>query len=270
MHSAVQLSLLAATASVSLGLLGTASAAPAAADADAKHPNVIFILTDDLGYGDVGAFFQNVRRAKHEPASPWHMTPHLDAFAAEGMQLRDSYCAAPVCAPSRSSLLTGVTQGHAQVRDNQFDSELARNHTLGSVMKGAGYATAAFGKWGLQGLPGQQVRSAEQWPGHPLKRGFDFYFGYIRHVDGHFHYPFEDGREVYENYRNVAAGLKLCYTTDLFTGRCKKWIVDHAQGPARAAVLHLPGLRHSARQAAESSLPLSQGRRTGRRRAVAR
>ena len=155
MHSAVQLSLLAATASVSLGLLGTASAAPAAADADAKHPNVIFILTDDLGYGDVGAFFQNLRRAKHDPASPWHMTPHLDAFAAEGMQLRDSYCAAPVCAPSRSSLLTGVTQGHAQVRDNQFDSELARNHTLGSVMKGAGYATAAFGKWGLQGLPGQ-------------------------------------------------------------------------------------------------------------------
>lgn len=197
--------------------------------ASATRPNVIFILTDDLGYGDVGAFFQNFRRAKHDPASPWHMTPHLDAFAAEGMQLRDSYCAAPVCAPSRSSLLTGVTQGHAQVRDNQFDSELARNHTLGSVMKGAGYATAAFGKWGLQGLPRQEVSSAEQWPGHPLKRGFDFYFGYIRHVDGHFHYPFEDGREVYENYRNVAAGLKLCYTTDLFTGRCKKWIVDHTK-----------------------------------------
>ena len=207
----------------------TAVAAKTGAAASATRPNVIFILTDDLGYGDVGAFFQNLRRAKHDPAIPWHLTPHLDALAAQGMQLRDSYCAAPVCAPSRSSLLTGVTQGHAQVRDNQFDSALARNYTLGSVMKGAGYATAAFGKWGLQGLPRQPVSSAEQWPAHPLKRGFDFYFGYIRHVDGHFHYPFEDGREVYENYQNVAAGLKLCYTTDLFTGRCKKWIIDHTK-----------------------------------------
>lgn len=203
-------------------MLGTLRAAE-------RKPNVIFILTDDLGYGDVGAFFQNLRRAQHDPALPWHLTPHLDRLAAQGIQLRDSYCAAPVCAPSRSSLLTGVTQGHARVRDNQFDWELARNHTLGSVMKGAGYATAAFGKWGLQGLPEQQIKNAQDWPAHPLQRGFDFYFGYIRHVDGHFHYPFEDGREVYENYQNVAAGLQLCYTTDLFTGRCKKWIVDHTR-----------------------------------------
>jgi arylsulfatase A-like enzyme len=195
-------------------------------------PNIIFILTDDLGYGDVGAFYQNQRRARNDPAAPWHRTPNLDRLAAQGIQLRDYYCAAPVCAPSRSSLLTGVTQGHAQVRDNQFDWELARNHTLASVMKRAGYATAAFGKWGLQGRPKLEVKSAEEWPAHPLKRGFDFYFGYIRHMDGHFHYPFEDGREVYENYRNVASGLKLCYTTDLFTARCKKWIVDHTEGHA--------------------------------------
>jgi arylsulfatase A-like enzyme len=208
-----------------LSLFALAGALPAAE----RRPNVIFILTDDLGYGDVGAFFQNLRRTRNDPAAPWHMTPHLDRLASEGIQLRDSYCAAPVCAPSRSSLLTGVTQGHARVRDNQFDWELARNYTVGSVMQGAGYATAAFGKWGLQGLPGQKVNSARDWPSHPLQRGFDFYFGYMRHGDGHWHYPFEDGREVYENYENVAAGLKLCYTTDLFTARCKKWIVDHMQ-----------------------------------------
>ena len=208
-----------------MGAAVALSVAPAFAAPE--RPNIIFILTDDLGYGDVGVFWQNARRDQHDRSQPWHQTPQLDRLAAEGIQLRDHYCAAPVCAPSRSSLLTGVTQGHAHVRDNQFDWELARTYTLGSVMKGAGYATAAFGKWGLQGKPNEQVKSAEDWPAHPLKRGFDYYFGYIRHVDGHFHYPFEDHREVYENFHNVAPGLNLCYTTDLFTGRCKKWIAEH-------------------------------------------
>src|SRR4051812_14121059 len=77
-----------------------------------KRPNIIFILTDDLGYGDVGAFFQNQRREKNDRTEPWHLTPRLDAMAAQGMQLRDYYCPAPVCAPSRASLLLGVHQGH--------------------------------------------------------------------------------------------------------------------------------------------------------------
>ncbi|MBI1370533.1 MAG: sulfatase-like hydrolase/transferase [Planctomycetes bacterium] len=202
----------------------------------ARRPNIIFILVDDLGYGDVGAFFQNLRREKASPAEPWHMTPHLDSFAAQGMQLRDNYTAAPVCAPSRSSLLTGVTQGHAMVRNNQFDDELARNYTLGSTMQRLGYATAAFGKWGLQGPPGAKPNDdAHLWPAHPLKRGFDYYYGYMRHVDGHWHYPHEDDRQVWENYKNVSADLKLCYTTDLFAARAKKWIIDqthdHAEQP---------------------------------------
>ncbi|MBI1375237.1 MAG: sulfatase-like hydrolase/transferase [Phycisphaera sp.] len=226
-----------AAAVVVVTTLGPAVGDVRAAGGAAK-PNIIFILTDDLGYGDVGAFFQELRRQKHEAAEPWHFTPHLDAFAAQGMQLRDNYTAAPVCAPSRSSLLTGVTQGHAVVRDNQFDKEIARNYTLGSTMKGAGYATAAFGKWGLQGQvdggvkKDLEVTDAHKWPGHPLQRGFDYYFGYIRHVDGHFHYPQEDGRQVWENYTNVADKLKLCYTSDLFAARCKKWIVDHVHDHA--------------------------------------
>ena len=197
----------------------------------ADRPNIVFILVDDLGYGDLGVFYQNERKSANDRSQPWHSTPNLDRMAAEGLQLRDHYCAAPVCAPARASLLLGVHQGHANVRDNQFDKALENNHTIASVLKSAGYATAAFGKWGLQGGPGEKDPAAakagpEQWPAYPTKRGFDFYFGYVRHIDGHFHYPKEDGRQVWENEREVAAGLDGCYTTDLFTARAKKWITD--------------------------------------------
>jgi arylsulfatase A-like enzyme len=138
------------------------------------------------------------------------------------MQLNSHYAAAPVCAPARASLLNGVHQGHTSVRDNQFDKALGNNHTLATVLKTAGYKTAAFGKWGLQGSG-----SAPYWEAHPLTRGFDFFYGYIRHGDGHLHYPKEDNKEVYENYNEVRSDLDLCYTTDLFTARAKKWITDH-------------------------------------------
>jgi arylsulfatase A-like enzyme len=215
----------------------------ALAQAAETKPNIIFILTDDLGYGDLGVFYQNQRRAANDRSLPWHMTPNLDAMAAQGIQLRDHYCSAPVCAPSRASLLLGVHQGHANVRDNQFDKALENNHTIASVLKGAGYATAAFGKWGLQGGPGEKDPSGEkagpgQWPAYPTKRGFDFYCGYVRHKDGHFHYPKEDGRQVWENDREISAGLDGCYTADLFTARAKKWIADqraaHPQQPFMA------------------------------------
>src|SRR5688572_10339758 len=78
----------------------------------APKPNIIFILADDLGYGDVGVFFQNLRTTNNVRSEPSHFTPKLDALAAEGVQLRRYYCAAPVCAPSWASLLLGVHQGH--------------------------------------------------------------------------------------------------------------------------------------------------------------
>lgn len=203
-----------------------------AAEAPGK-PNVIFILTDNLGYGDYGVFFQNLRREKNKRSEPWHLTPKMDTMAAEGVQLRHHYCPAPVCAPSRASLLLGVHQGHANVRDNQFDKALDANHTLGTVMRGAGYATAAFGKWGLQGGPAfnddtaQAKMDPSRWGGYPTKRGFDFYHGYVRHKDGHAQYPKEDEKQVWENEREISADLAGCYTTDLFTARTKKWISDH-------------------------------------------
>jgi arylsulfatase A-like enzyme len=219
----------------------------------AARPNIIFILADDLGVGDVGAFFQNARRAGGNKAA--HLTPELDKMAASGAQLTNHYCAAPVCAPSRASLIGGVHQGHANVRDNQFDKAIENNHTLATVLHQVGYATAAIGKWGLQG---RADKGPPNWPAHPLNRGFDFYFGYMRHADGHEHYPKEapykkiqrarqaakkaaateevddtaaniSGVEVWDNRTEISAQLDKSYTADLFTARAKKWIVEQKQ-----------------------------------------
>ncbi|MGA0846555.1 MAG: sulfatase-like hydrolase/transferase [Luteolibacter sp.] len=148
----------------------------------AAQPNIIFVLCDDLGYGDLGVLHQNERRANGLPAFD---TPRLDTMAAEGAILTRHYVPAPVCAPSRASLLLGVHQGHANVRNNQFDKELENNHTLGTVLKSAGYTTAAIGKWGLQGGP--EKAGDPNSPSFPTKRGFDFFFGYIDHSAGHRH-----------------------------------------------------------------------------------
>lgn len=207
--------------------------------AAAVPPNIIFILCDDLGYGDIGVFYQNERARLADRSVPFFTTPHIDMLARDGVKLTQHYCGAPVCAPARASLLSGLTQGHANVRDNQFDKALADSHTLGTVLRQAGYTTATIGKWGLQGSAksrGTEIDeegSAARWPAYPTKRGFDYYYGYVRHQDGHFHYPKEDGREVWENNREVSSGLDLCYTTDLFTARAKKWITEQTHEPQK-------------------------------------
>ncbi|CAM3544572.1 sulfatase-like hydrolase/transferase [Zobellia roscoffensis] len=197
-----------------------------------EKPNIIYILTDDLGYGDIGAFFQNQRKENNDRSEPYTLTPHLDKMASEGAMLTHHYTAAPVCAPSRSSVLLGVSQGHANVRDGQFDKALADNNTLGNVMQRAGYKTAAIGKWGLQGSS-RWSKNGDSWPAHPNNRGFDYYYGYIRHRDGHEHYPVEGvyrgKKEVYENKNEVSEGLDKCYTGDLWTAVAKKWIVEQVQ-----------------------------------------
>lgn len=218
----------------------SASRTNAQSSAAGSRPNIIFVLADDLGYGDIGVFFQNLRKTNNNRAEPWHFTPQLDQFAAEGVQLRGQYCPSPVCAPSRASLLLGVHQGHANVRDNQFDKALESNHTLASVLKRAGYATAAIGKWGLAGSGG----SPAAWPAYPTKRGFDYYFGYVRHGDGHEHYPKEGiyggQKEVWDQDTNISNQLDKSYTADLFTARAKKWIVDeHAAHPDQPFFLYL-------------------------------
>jgi arylsulfatase A-like enzyme len=239
----------------------------------AAKPNIIFILCDDLGFGDVGVFYQNQRAAQHDRSVPFFRTPNIDSLAQEGVMLAQHYSGAPVCAPSRASLLTGLTQGNCNVRDNQFDKALADGWTIGSVLQQAGYATAAIGKWGLQG-GGEAGKNAKPdrpdaekqadyatWDAYPTRRGFDYYFGYVRHQDGHFHYPKEDGREVWENDREVSAGLDLCYTTDLFTARAKKWIIDHQKGqPGQPFFLFLAyDTPHAKLQVPPCAYPLGGG-----------
>jgi uncharacterized sulfatase len=233
--------------------------------ASARRPNVVFILCDDLGYGDLGVLYQNSRNGSKKFG-----TPKLDAMAAQGAQLRAHYTAAPVCAPARASLLTGVHQGHSNVRNNQFDKALENNHTLATVLKEAGYATAIVGKWGLQGGGG----SPAAWPAYPTKRGFDYFYGYVRHGDGHTQYPFHttvdpDGsgdvvrppKEVYDQNSMVRDDLAKCYTTDLFTARAKKWIIDHrSASPAQPFFLYLAySAPHAALQVPTVAYPAGGG-----------
>ncbi|MFU7560873.1 arylsulfatase [Roseiconus sp. JC912] len=219
------------------GLLFFSLVQVSASDAGTK-PNVIFILLDDMGWGDFGVLHQN-GLTDHKS----HRTPLLDQMASEGAQLRAHYCPAPVCAPSRSSLLSGVHQGHTEVRDNQFDKALANNHTLASVMRTAGYQTWLVGKYGLQGgaeRKGDDTATPEQWDAYPTKRGFDRFYGYVRHRDGHVHYPAEQWplgdseshrspKQVWFNDDEVSQDLAKCYTTDLFAARGKDWIIDHVK-----------------------------------------
>lgn len=132
-------------------------------------PNVIFILADDLGFGDVG--FNGQKKIK---------TPQLDKLADEGMVLNSFYAGAPVCGPSRASLLSGMHTGHCKIRGNprwtvggkpiDFDDS---DMTLGKVMKAAGYACGYFGKWGLN-------ENTHEGTGHPNQHGFDEFWGFIR------------------------------------------------------------------------------------------
>jgi arylsulfatase A len=152
----------------------------------APPPNIIFILADDLGYGDIGSFGQQRIR-----------TPHLDKLAREGMRLTQHYAGSAVCAPSRCVLMTGKHPGHAWVRDNrevkpEGQTPLrASEVTVAEVLKGQGYACAAIGKWGL-GPPGSE--------GDPLKQGFDRFYGYNCQRHAHNHYP----THLYDNDRRVA------------------------------------------------------------------
>jgi len=189
MESVTVLALRARQVALSLVLLGLA---PVAAQAQtpsprpgARAPNIILILADDLGYHEVGAYGQQRIR-----------TPNIDRLAREGVRLTDHYSGSPVCAPSRAVLLTGLHTGHAYIRDNDemgFRGDVWRDpalegqrplpaatFTVASMLKRAGYATAAVGKWGLGG-PGSE--------GEPTNLGFDLFYGFLCQRVAHNHYP---------------------------------------------------------------------------------
>ncbi|MFQ5811206.1 MAG: arylsulfatase, partial [Armatimonadota bacterium] len=147
------------------------AAAPAVVRAQpgpGDKPNLIYILADDLGYGDVGCYGQE---------KIW--TPSLDRMAAEGMRFTQHYSGSTVCAPSRCSLMTGKHTGHTWIRANGRAPIRPEDVTVAEVLKDAGYATGMAGKWGL-GHVGAT--------GDPNRKGFDHFFGYVDQGRAHFYY----------------------------------------------------------------------------------
>jgi len=134
-----------------------------------KQPNIIFILADDLGYGDVGCFGQKTIQ-----------TPNIDRMAAEGIRFTDHYAGSTVCAPSRCALMTGLHTGHCLVRGNALVPLRPSDVTVAELLKEAGYYTGIIGKWGL----GEADST-----GIPNRQGFDYWFGYLNQRHAHNYYP---------------------------------------------------------------------------------
>jgi arylsulfatase A-like enzyme len=135
------------------------------------HPNIVFIMADDLGYGHLGCYGQQHIK-----------TPHIDRMAEEGTRFTQFYAGHCVCAPSRSVLMTGYHTGHTSVRVNGGGSPLLpKDITVAEVLGSAGYATGGFGKWGL---------GDDGTTGVPYQQGFDEFFGYLHQVHAHFYYPY--------------------------------------------------------------------------------
>lgn len=179
---------------------GSASPSP-------DRPNIVFILADDLGCGDLSCYGQRK-----------FQTPHIDRIAAEGMRLTTHYSGAAVCAPSRCVLMTGLHNGHAPIRDNrQWKPKESEGQwpmpegmvVLPKLLKGLGYSTGAFGKWGLGG-PGST--------GEPLRQGIDRFYGYNCQAVAHNFYPthlWDNDRQVALNNPKFAAHQKLSDGTDV-------------------------------------------------------
>lgn len=206
---------------------------------EARKPNIIYIMADDLGYGDIGAYGQQL-----------FQTPHIDRLAREGILFTDHYAGTCVCAPSRAVLMTGRHMGKVKVRGNkqaepsgQFPLP-ASEVTVAEAVKPAGYTTGMIGKWGL-GEPGSE--------GDPLSQGWDYFFGYTDQILAHNHWPeffWENGQKVplrnQVQYLDSSAwhrGLgsltteKVDYAGDLFTQKALEFIERNKQQPF---LLYLP------------------------------
>ncbi|WP_430814972.1 arylsulfatase [Carboxylicivirga sp. RSCT41] len=182
-----------------------------------EKPNIIYIILDDLGYGDVGFNGQKLIQ-----------TPRIDQLAKEGIVFTNHYAGAPVCGPSRAVLMTGKHLGHCTVRGNPRWS-LSGNPvdidstdvTIAEELKKAGYSTAVIGKWGL---------AENLCHGRPNEQGFDYFYGFNRHLPAHHYYP----EQVYRNEElitiegNVTAEKRGKYITDLFTQEAQEYIRKEA------------------------------------------
>jgi arylsulfatase A-like enzyme len=177
-----------------------------------RPPNIIFILADDLGYGDLGCYGQ--KRIQ---------TPHLDRLAAEGIRFTQCYAGSTVCAPSRAALMTGLHTGHVRIRGNAKVPLEAGDITVAEVLKSVGYRTGIIGKWGL-GL--------EDSPGTPNKKGFDEWFGFLDQTHAHNYYPDflwrNDQKFVMQGNLNNQQGN---YAHDFFSRAATNFVRINARHP---------------------------------------
>lgn len=216
-----------------------ATLAALASQAPSRPPNIVLIVADDLGWGELGCYGQEKIR-----------TPRIDALAREGLRFTQFYAGAPVCAPSRCTLLTGLHTGHAFVRDNrevQPEGQLALPDaavTLAEVLRDAGYATGGFGKWGL-GAPGSE--------GAPERQGFERFFGYNCQREAHDFYP----DHLWSNERRVELDGTQ-YSHDVICEAAREFVRDHRERPF---FLYVPStIPHLALQVPDDSLAEYVGR----------
>lgn len=201
-----------------------------AASLAAERPNLIWIMADDLGYGDLGCYGQAVIK-----------TPNLDRMASEGVRFTQFYAGATVCAPSRSVLMTGLHHGHTRVRGNAGQrNPIAQalrptDRTVAHVLQKAGYRTSLVGKWGLG-----DVGEAEC--GLPRRQGFDEFFGYLNQQHAHNHFPdFLWRNETKEALPNIIhpigdtgagyATTAVAYADDLFASEAIKFATTPQSQP---------------------------------------
>jgi arylsulfatase A-like enzyme len=185
------------------------------------RPNIVFILADDLGFGDLGCYGQQQIR-----------TPHLDSMARMGMRFTQHYAGSPVCAPSRAVLMTGRDPGHARVRGNYekgpqgFGAGYAlrdEDLTIAELLKAQGYQTGLVGKWGL-GVQGTS--------GEPRLQGFDYSYGYLNQGHAHFQFPdhlFRNGEKISIDANRY--GKEGAYSTQLFTQEAIQFIERSKSAP---------------------------------------
>jgi arylsulfatase A len=196
-------------------ILFSSSAALSArgAQAAARRPNIVFLMADDLGVGDLSCYGQKK-----------FSTPNIDALATEGMQFQTAYAGCTVCAPSRSVLMTGKHMGHTSVRGNTGGQSLApEDVTVAQLLQQAGYATGGFGKWGLGDIGTDGV---------PWRKGFDEFFGYLNQVHAHWFYPrfLMDSDKRYYLQGNVN-GVRQTYSHDVIAERALSFIERNHRQP---------------------------------------
>lgn len=205
-----------------------AVASAAVADGTPR-PNIIYIMTDDLGYGDLGCYGQKVVQ-----------TPNLDKMAAEGMRFTDHYAGHTVCRPSRLVLWTGQHVGHTGLTGNRARSLTGMERTVAQRLKNAGYVTGGVGKWALGNV---DLPSEVNNPGHPNNNGFDYWFGYLNQGNAHNFYPpflWENRKQVvmpgnvlgdFPNGRERVSSVKTTYSHDKMTDAALRFIKDNHKKP---------------------------------------